>query len=111
MNASETGDGAAKPLVDMDQLQSACDGDAALMKELLDLYFGQAEQIMTGLGQAITAGDVGQVDYLAHKLAGSSLACGMSALVPALRQLEHNAKSGFFRSSRHAIGGRPPDHA
>jgi HPt (histidine-containing phosphotransfer) domain-containing protein len=98
VNASDSGD-AAIPLVDLEQLQSACDGNAELMRELLDLYFGQADEIMAGLGQAITAGDVAQVDYLAHKLAGSSLACGMSALVPALRQLEHNAKSGHLQGA------------
>ena len=99
MNDSDSDSGAAIPLVDLEQLQSACDGDAGLMRELLDLYFGQADEIMAGLGQAIAAGDVGQVDHLAHKLAGSSLACGMSALVPALRQLEHNAKSGHLQGA------------
>jgi HPt (histidine-containing phosphotransfer) domain-containing protein len=99
VNASDSGGAAATPLVDLEQLQSACDGNKALMRELLDLYFGQADGIMKGLGQAITAGDVGQVDHLAHKLAGSSLACGMSALVPALRQLEHNAKGGHLQGA------------
>lgn len=96
MKAEDSAGGTAKPLVDLDQLQSACDGDAGLMRELLSLYFGQADEIVKSLGAAITAGDVGQVDHLAHKLAGSSLACGMSALVPALRQLEHNAKAGHL---------------
>jgi CheY-like chemotaxis protein len=85
--------------VDLEQLQSACDGDAGLMRELMDLYFGQADQIMAGLGKAIAAGDVREVDHLSHKLAGSSLACGMSALVPALRQLEHNAKAGHLQGA------------
>jgi HPt (histidine-containing phosphotransfer) domain-containing protein len=99
VNASDTDGGAAIPLVDLEQLQSACDGDAELMRELLGLYFRQADEIMAGLGHAIPAGDVGQVDYLAHKLAGSSLSCGMSALVPALRQLEHNAKDGHLQGA------------
>jgi HPt (histidine-containing phosphotransfer) domain-containing protein len=99
VNASDSEGGAPAPLVDLDQLQSACDGNAELMRELLDLYFSQADEIMAGLGQAIAAGDVGQVDHLSHKLAGSSLACGMSALVPALRQLEHNAKSGHLQGA------------
>jgi HPt (histidine-containing phosphotransfer) domain-containing protein len=99
VNAPDSDGGASAPLVDLDQLQSACDGNAGLMRELLDLYFGQADEIMAGLGQAIAAGDVAQVDHLSHKLAGSSLACGMSALVPALRQLEHNAKSGHLQGA------------
>ncbi len=100
MKTPDSDSGAAKPLVDLEQLQSACDGDPGLMRELMDLYFGQADEIMAKLGKGIAAGDVGEVDHLSHKLAGSSLACGMSALLPALRQLEHNAKAGH-------IDGRP----
>jgi HPt (histidine-containing phosphotransfer) domain-containing protein len=96
LNTSDSNKDAAKPLVDLDQLQSACDGDVKLMRELIDLYFGQADQIMAGLGKGIAAGDIGEVDHLAHKLAGSSLACGMSALVLPLRQLEMNAKAGHL---------------
>jgi HPt (histidine-containing phosphotransfer) domain-containing protein len=99
VKAADPGGDNAAPLVDLEQLQSACDGDAGLMRELLALYFGQADQIIKGLGEAIAAGDVGQVDHLAHKLAGSSLACGMSALVPALRKLEFNAKAGHLQGA------------
>src|ERR1700733_11078959 len=88
-----------KPVVDLEQLQSACDGDTQLMRELMDLYFGQADQIMPGLGQDIEAGDVGEVDHLSHKLAGSSLACGMSGPVMALRHLERNAKAGHLQGA------------
>ena len=62
----------------------------------MDLYFGQADQIMPGLHQAIKAGAVDDVDHLAHKLAGSSLACGMSAIVPSLRRMEIGAKAGHL---------------
>ena len=89
----------ARPLVDLEQLQSACDGDAELKRELVDLYFRQADQIMAGLGKAIRAGDVEEVDHLSHKLAGSSLSCGMSAVVPAIRHLEQNAKSGHLQGA------------
>jgi HPt (histidine-containing phosphotransfer) domain-containing protein len=86
-------------MVDLEQLQSACDGDDRLMRELMALYFGQADQIMAGLDKAIASGDVGEVDHLSHKLAGSSLACGMSAVVPDLRRLEHNAKAGHLEGA------------
>jgi HPt (histidine-containing phosphotransfer) domain-containing protein len=99
LKTSDSAGGGAKPLVDLEQLQSACDGDARLMRELMDLYFGQADEIMAGLGKGIAAGDVGEVDHLSHKLAGSSLACGMSALLPPLRKLEHNAKAGHLEGA------------
>jgi HPt (histidine-containing phosphotransfer) domain-containing protein len=96
VNIADQNSGAATPLVDFDQLQSACDGDSALMRELVDLYFQQAGEIMTGLEKAIAAGSVPDVNHLAHKLAGSSLACGVSAMVPSLRQLEMGAKAGHL---------------
>ena len=99
MSSSDSIGGEASPLVDLDQFQSACDGDATLMRDLMALYFGQADEILAGLGVAIAAGDIGEVDHLSHKLAGSSLACGMSAVVPALRQLERNAKAGFLQGA------------
>jgi HPt (histidine-containing phosphotransfer) domain-containing protein len=99
MNPGNPESGGAKPLVDLDQLQSACDGDADLLRELMSLYFNQADEIMAGLCNAIATEDVGEVDHLAHKLAGSCLACGMSAVVPSVRQLEHNAKAGHLQGA------------
>jgi HPt (histidine-containing phosphotransfer) domain-containing protein len=86
-------------LIDFDQLKSACDGDAGLMRELMDMYFGQADKIMIDLHKAIQAGSVADVDHLAHKLAGSSLACGLSAIVPSVRRLEHGAKEGHLNGA------------
>jgi HPt (histidine-containing phosphotransfer) domain-containing protein len=87
------------PLIDFDQLQSACDGDAGLLRELMDLYFGQADQIMPGLQQAVKTGAIDDVNHLSHKLAGSSLACGMAAIVPSLRRMEMGAKSGHLNGA------------
>ena len=90
-------------MIDFDQLQSACGGDADLMRELMDMYFGQADQIMPGLRQAIQTGAVADVNHLAHKLAGSSLACGLSAIVPPLRQMEQGAKQGNLDGAEAAM--------
>ena len=91
------------PLIDFDQLQSACDGDAGLMRELMDMYFGQADQIMLGLRKAMETGAVGEVDHLAHKLAGSSLACGLSVIVPPLRRMEMGARAGHLNGAEAAM--------
>lgn len=80
--------------MDLEQLTSASDGDIDLLKELMKLYFRQADEIMIELRKAVTASDLNEVDHLSHKLAGSSLTCGMSALVAPLRSLERNAKAG-----------------
>lgn len=86
-------------MIDFEQLRSACDGDVALLRELMGMYFDQADQIMLGLHTAIAAGAVADVDHLAHKLAGSSLACGLSAIVPSLREMEHGAKAGHLNGA------------
>jgi HPt (histidine-containing phosphotransfer) domain-containing protein len=80
-------------LIDYEQLQSACDGDIGLMRELMDLYFGQADQIMPSLQKAVETGAIDDVDHLSHKLAGSSLACGMTGIVAPLRKMEIGAKA------------------
>lgn len=90
-------------LIDFDQLNSACDGDTVLLRELMEMYFGQADQIMPGLHEAVHTGAVAEVDYLAHKLAGSSLACGLSAIVPPLRQMEYGAKAGHLDGAEAAM--------
>jgi HPt (histidine-containing phosphotransfer) domain-containing protein len=99
LNSSDLNHEAAKPLVDFDQLHAACDGNTDLMRELVDMYFQQAGEILPALEKAIAEKATAQVDHFAHKLAGSSLACGFSAIVPPLRQLEHNAKAGHLEGA------------
>jgi HPt (histidine-containing phosphotransfer) domain-containing protein len=102
MNSPQSNSTAA-PLIDFAQLQSACDGDTALMRELMEMYFTQADQIMTGLKKAVEARSVGDVDHYAHKLAGSSLACGLAAIVPPLRQMEIGAKAGHLNDAEASL--------
>lgn len=96
MNTPDPNNEAATPLVDFEQFNSACDGSIDMMRELVEIYFQQAGEIMPALEKAIAAGTIAQVNHLSHKLAGSSLACGFSAIVPPLRQLEQNAKAGHL---------------
>ena len=103
MNNTDPDNSGATPVVNFDQLQSACDGDAGVMRELLDLYFQQADQIMAGLEKAINGNAVGDVNHLAHKLAGSSLAVGMSAVVPSLRRLEGGAQAGHLIGAHESL--------
>jgi CheY-like chemotaxis protein len=96
-------------LVDLERLEAAANEDPAMLQELVDLYFAQAKDLMNGLRGAITAGSSKDVDHFAHKLVGASLACGMSAMVLPLRELERQGKEGrltnadalFAQASRH----------
>jgi PAS domain S-box-containing protein len=103
----ENEDGEA--LVDLERLEAAANEDPKMLKELVELYFAQASDLMNGLRAAINSGSAKDVDHFAHKLVGASLACGMSAMVLPLRELEKRGKEGrlddadalFERASRH----------
>jgi HPt (histidine-containing phosphotransfer) domain-containing protein len=96
-------------LLDVERLEAAANDDPKMVQELVDLYFAQAKDLMNGLRAAINSGSAKDVDHFAHKLVGASLACGMSAMVPPLRQLEKRGKEGrlndaeelFDRARRH----------
>jgi PAS domain S-box-containing protein len=96
-------------LLDVERLEAAANDDPEMIKELVDLYFAQAQDLMNGLRASINSGSAKDVDHFAHKLVGASLACGMSAMVPPLRELERRGKEGdlgdaeplFDRASRH----------
>ncbi len=97
------------PLVDLERLEAAANDDPVILQELVDLYFAQARDLMNGLRAAINSGSAKDVDHFAHKLVGASLACGMSAMVLPLRELERRGKQGqlgdaealYERASRH----------
>lgn len=82
------------PPVDFEQLNAASGEDADMLQELVNLYFGQARELMAGLETALQQGDAKQVDHFAHKLVGASLACGMTAMVVPLRALEVRGRAG-----------------
>jgi two-component system, sensor histidine kinase and response regulator len=96
-------------LVDLERLEAAANEDPKMLQELVDLYFAQARDLMNGLRAAINSGSPKDVDHFAHKLVGASLACGISAMVLPLRELEKRGKEGrlddadalYDRASRH----------
>jgi HPt (histidine-containing phosphotransfer) domain-containing protein len=77
-----------EPAVDFDQLRAASGEDPGFLQDLAKLYFDQAAEIMPALRAALEERSADDVEYLAHKLAGASLSCGMSAMVTPLRELE-----------------------
>lgn len=75
-------------------LDETFDTDEEGLRELLDMYWTQADQTVPELRKAVAAGDSKNVDYLAHKLAGSSGVCGIAAMVRPLRTLEKCGRAG-----------------
>lgn len=69
------------------------------LSELIDMYLAQAKEIMQGLKTAIRGGAAQDVRELAHKLAGSSVVCGINVIVGPLRTLEQQGRDGDLSGS------------
>ena len=90
--APGAGDNAAiatTPPVDLARLRELTDDTPAGVAELVDLYLEQTTTQMGQLAEAIRTGQADSVRRVAHSSAGSSATCGVTELVPLLRQLEH----------------------
>ena len=85
---------AEEPPVDMERLLEMAEDDPKQMKELAGMYLDQAEELVTSLATAIQTGSAAETEKLAHKLAGSSSTCGMTAVVAPLREIERQGHEG-----------------
>ena len=85
---------ASEPPVDLERLQELSFGDAAALRELIELYFEQTRLQLADLEKAIASGAVREVERIAHKCGGASATCGMTAIAAPLRELENLARFG-----------------
>jgi hypothetical protein len=65
------------------------------LRELVDLILGQLEDMIKKLSAAIQKGAAKEVTELAYEYVGATAGCGMTAIVPALQELERLGRSGF----------------
>jgi CheY-like chemotaxis protein/HPt (histidine-containing phosphotransfer) domain-containing protein len=80
------------PPVDMERLLDFSDGSADNLRELITLYLKQTSEQLEQLAVAADAGSASEVRRLAHSCAGASSTCGMSRIVPLLRELERQGE-------------------
>jgi signal transduction histidine kinase/AmiR/NasT family two-component response regulator/HPt (histidine-containing phosphotransfer) domain-containing protein len=85
-----------EPPVDLERLTEMSGPDEASVRELTDLYLTQTDQQMRELQTAIQSHAAQEIEHLAHKAAGASSTCGMTAIVPPLRELERQAHEGHL---------------
>ena len=95
--------------VDLSALRDLADDDPVQLRELIDTYLAQADELMTGLRGALKAGSATEAKRLAHKLLGSSAACGMIGILAPLRAIEHSGAEADKQEAsaallRHAEG-------
>ena len=87
--------------VDMQRLAEFSGGPEEL-PEMIRLYLEQSYQLIEDLGVAIRSGMAGEVERCAHKLLGSSAMCGMTAVLPALRELETMGRTAQLEQAEKA---------
>jgi CheY-like chemotaxis protein/HPt (histidine-containing phosphotransfer) domain-containing protein len=80
--------------VDMDRLNYFTEGSAGNLQELVDLYLKQTTKQLEELTRAVETRSAPDIRRLAHSCVGASATCGMSAVVPPLRELERLAHEG-----------------
>jgi HPt (histidine-containing phosphotransfer) domain-containing protein len=83
-----------QPPVDMDRLNEFAGGNLENFNELVGLYIKQTTEQLQQIRGALKEGDFDRVSRVAHSCAGASATCGMSAMVPLLRQVERHGQEG-----------------
>jgi PAS domain S-box-containing protein len=90
----DTAISAEAPLVDLDRLREVSDDDPERIGQLVNIYLNQAVLLLDDLEAAIQTNSSDAVAQAAHKLAGSSVSCGVNAFTQPLRTLERLGHTG-----------------
>ena len=80
--------------VEMERLLDLGGGSAESLRELVELYIQQTTGQLAQLETAVRTNQPEMVRHVAHSCAGASATLGMKHLVPVLRELERQGKSG-----------------
>jgi HPt (histidine-containing phosphotransfer) domain-containing protein len=81
-------------LLDRELLDEMAALGIADLRDLIEVYLQQATEIMESLNSAIGAQNTRDAATLSHRLAGSSAACGATAVMNSLRTLEIMEREG-----------------
>jgi CheY-like chemotaxis protein len=74
--------------VNMERMCDFTNGSPDDLRELINLYLKQTTEQVAQLSTAVQVGSAQDVRKLAHSCAGASATCGMTVIVPLLRELE-----------------------
>jgi len=86
--------------VDMERLEYFSAGDASALRDIVGLYFQQAQKQMAELFDCVERGEAERVRALAHNCVGASATCGMREILAPLRELERMGKEGELAAAR-----------
>ena len=74
--------------VDIERLEAFCDGTAAGLRAVVDIFLTDTLETLTELDRAVARADLDTVHLLAHRAGGSSAACGARSLAALLGRIE-----------------------
>ncbi len=89
--------------VDLERFMEMGGTDPVGVKELVDLYLSQTAGQLKDLAVAARAGAAKDLERIAHKAAGASATCGMTAIVPIFRELEKIGREGRSDLATHWV--------
>ncbi len=87
-----------EPPVNLDRLMDFTDGNTDNLRELVSLYLDQTASQLEQLETAVRSDQAQEARRIAHSCAGASATCGVTKLVPLLRELERQGQQGRLTS-------------
>jgi CheY-like chemotaxis protein len=81
----------AEKLLDIDRLNDFSEGNRDAAQELVDLYLQQIQEQMQTLKSKFSERNAKEVQRIAHSCAGASATCGILAMTPLFKRVEHLA--------------------
>src|SRR5208283_2157752 len=89
------GEGAPVDIEGLIELNGGPEG----LEEIIDLFLEQSNQLIEELDAAIRTGSARTLEQCAHKFYGASANCGMTAILPPLRELEKMGRTGLLTNA------------
>jgi HPt (histidine-containing phosphotransfer) domain-containing protein len=79
------------------------DGNQELLTELIQLFSGEAPQLIKGMRIALQRGDMQELERSAHSMKGAASNFSAYGTVSAASQLESDAKNGDSESAKASL--------
>ncbi|HEY0049404.1 MAG TPA: response regulator, partial [Pyrinomonadaceae bacterium] len=92
-------------VVDLELLKDLTLGDAAMLREIIELYVQQTGEQLDEISRAITAQNPEMLYQISHKALGGSATCGMKTIVPFFKELEQSGKMRQFENAEALLSG------
>jgi CheY-like chemotaxis protein/HPt (histidine-containing phosphotransfer) domain-containing protein len=87
-------------VIDLELLKDLTLGDAAMLREIIELYRQQTAEQLDQISEAISARNSDALYQVSHKALGGSATCGMKTIAPFFKELEQLGKNRQFENAQ-----------